>query len=352
HIGQLSVAEAENDIREALKDTHILFIVAGLGKGTGSGASPEIAKIAKSMGILTVAIVNLPSVHAEGSSIYQNALKSYETLSKEVNSITAISNERIIRNNKEEISFVKAFEKANAEVKNTVSEIVDLVTGASEMNMDFADTQNFFLRNSAFLATTIELKNDLYSKEKLYEIIKDAIDASYSNMNIKNLESMQIMANFTICVNTPGSLVVDTRNAFKQITGLNNLTLVSGVDYSGTDTIKISLLLSANSQNVDNEKNNDTTESILLNKSQPRSFSAIDLEMSNEADLEQYKTNPIDDNSGVEKRTFKFSTFDLDDIPGSELDSTDANKLITRAMTEIIQDNNITNENEVLKKNN
>ena len=116
-IGKKAVEEDSENIKEALKGTDLLFLIAGLGKGTGSGSTPEIAKIAKELNIITVGIVNLPSITAEGNKIYQNALASLKELKKHCNSVTIISNDLIISNSKNStISFIEAFNKSNQQI--------------------------------------------------------------------------------------------------------------------------------------------------------------------------------------------------------------------------------------------
>jgi cell division protein FtsZ len=234
-IGKLSVEEAVNDVRSVLENTDILFIVAGLGKGTGSGASPEIAKIARELGILTVAIVNFPSVNAEGRNVYENALNSFNTLKNEVNSITRISNDKII-SNVQNISYAQAFEQSNIEVTNTINEIVDMIGNASNINLDFADVANFFKNHKTFMAGTFALSEE-YSFKQLSETINRSIKNSYSDM-IFQTENIKLLLNLKINTKIPVSVTNDIRNIFKECTKDHALTLVNGVDYINIEGLR------------------------------------------------------------------------------------------------------------------
>jgi cell division protein FtsZ len=244
-IGKLSVEESINDIHNVLENTDILFIIAGLGKGTGSGASPEIAKIARSLGILTVAIINFPSVNAEGRQVYENALNSFNILKNEVDAITKISNDKIILNDRS-ISFTLALEHANSEVTNVVGNIVNMIDSASNINLDFADVTNFFKNNKTFMSGNFELKEN-YSFDALKEIINHNIKASYCDMNLQT-ENCKLLMNLNINTNVPSSVTHDLRNIFKDITSDQSPSLIYGIDYTNVDGIKASFLMSANEQ--------------------------------------------------------------------------------------------------------
>ena len=111
-VGKAAAEENKEEIRAALKDTDLLFITAGMGGGTGTGAAPEIAKIAKEMKILTVAVVTLPFTF-EAKRRMDNALAGIEELKKSVDSIITIPNDKIRQVVPKETSFTDALKVAD-----------------------------------------------------------------------------------------------------------------------------------------------------------------------------------------------------------------------------------------------
>ncbi|GHU48560.1 hypothetical protein FACS1894218_5820 [Bacilli bacterium] len=328
-IGKMSVSECETNIRNILKETDILFVAAGLGKGTGSGASPEIAKIAKSMGILTVAIVNFPSIQAEGREIYENALESFEQLKKEVDSITRISNDKIINNNVGQISFVEAFEKANNEVTNTISEIVDMIGNATDMNIDFADIRNFFLENKIFLSNCFMLY-DQYDKENLKQSILLSVEQSYTDVSIQE-QKTTVMMNLSMNDKTPSSVIADIRNIFKDISTNKSLNLVYGADYQNKDGIKAFFIVSAY---IDKEQEpgpeHEVNKTTSTNKiSDFFGFDAFE----EDSRLEQYRTSKIEvRTTGVKHKSIELNTTGISTMEITTNDAKNTQELLTKAI--------------------
>lgn len=338
-VAKASVQDDKETIKQVLKGTDLLFIIAGLGKGTGSGASPEIAKIAKELGVLTVAIVNFPSINSEGTTIYKNALEHFNTLKTNVDSITYISNDRIISHNNANISFIDAFDKANNEVTHTISQITDLVVSASQMNIDYSDIKNFFKHNKSFFANSITIKEG-YSKEILKQHLGKSLFESNSDLNVE-LSHINVLANFTISNKTPATIVADTRNIFKELTDKQDLTMMSGVDYSGNEGIKIMYLISSGEQQFNSKEDNDFK--IINERSESLNKIFTNEESTN---LDSYKTSKSYENTsiGFKKQSMLSSELDDKSITNNELDSQKAIELITKAMNSVIVDNKNTEE--------
>ena len=138
-IGKASAEEASESIKALLSDTDMLFITAGLGGGTGTGASPVIAKIAKDMGILTVGVVTKPFKWEgnERSSLAEQGLKDLE---QDVDSLIVIPND-LLQSLGERITVFNAFDAANDVLLNSVQGIVELITVPGVINLDFADVK-------------------------------------------------------------------------------------------------------------------------------------------------------------------------------------------------------------------
>ena len=137
-IGQKSAEESHDAIALALKGTDMVFITAGMGGGTGTGASPVIAEIARSLGILTVGIVTKPFMF-EGKKKMEQAEKGIATLREKVDSLVVIPNERLHMASEQKITFKNAFEIADDVLRQAVQSISDLIQIPGLINLDFAD---------------------------------------------------------------------------------------------------------------------------------------------------------------------------------------------------------------------
>ena len=139
-IGQRSAEENIEEIAKFISGYEMVFITAGLGGGTGTGAAPIIARIAKEMGILTVAVVTKP-FSFEGGRRAKHAAKGEEYLSKIVDSLVVVLNDRILEVSNDETGLLDAFEKADEVLKNGVLGITELITDNALINLDFADVE-------------------------------------------------------------------------------------------------------------------------------------------------------------------------------------------------------------------
>ncbi len=137
-IGEKSALENKEEIKQILKDTDLVFLTAGMGGGTGTGAISVIAKLAKEMGILTVAIVTKPFAF-EGNQRKQKADIGIEKLKENVNALIVILNDNLIKISEDKTSVNEAFSLADNVLKQGIQSITDLITNIGEINLDFAD---------------------------------------------------------------------------------------------------------------------------------------------------------------------------------------------------------------------
>ena len=140
NVGRAAAEENKEAIQNALKDTDLLFITAGMGGGTGTGAAPVIAKIAKEMKILTVAVVTLPFTF-EAKRRMDNALNSVEELRKSVDSIITIPNDKIREVVPKGTSFPEALQVADEVLRQGIRGIAELIVNPALINLDFADVR-------------------------------------------------------------------------------------------------------------------------------------------------------------------------------------------------------------------
>lgn len=138
-IGEKAAEESREQISDALKGTDMIFITAGMGGGTGTGAAPVIARIAKDMGILTIGVVTRP-FKFEGSKRQRQAQKGIEALAENVDSLIVIPNEQLKKINEgQKLSFTEAFKMADEVLLHGVRSISELIKVPGFVNLDFAD---------------------------------------------------------------------------------------------------------------------------------------------------------------------------------------------------------------------
>lgn len=137
-IGQKAAEESREDIAAALKGTDMVFITAGMGGGTGTGAAPVVAEIARDMGILTIGIVTKP-FSFEGKRRMEQAESGISALREHVDSLVVIPNERLKYASEQRITLVNAFAIADDVLRQGVQSISDLILVPGLVNLDFAD---------------------------------------------------------------------------------------------------------------------------------------------------------------------------------------------------------------------
>lgn len=139
-LGRKAAEEAQNEIRELLKGADMVFVTCGLGGGTGSGASPFIAEIARDLGVLTVAVVTKPFLF-EGAQRRAIAEKAHEELSEKVDTIITIPNDKILQVIDKNTSLLEAFDRIDDILRQGVQGISELITIPGLINVDFADVK-------------------------------------------------------------------------------------------------------------------------------------------------------------------------------------------------------------------
>jgi len=139
-IGRAAAVEAEQKIREAIAGAHMLFITAGMGGGTGTGAAPVIARVAKEMGILTVGVVTKP-FEFEGGRRSKQAEAGVAELEANVDSLIVVLNEKLLEVMGDDVTQDQAFAHANDVLKNAVGGISDIIHVPGLVNVDFEDVK-------------------------------------------------------------------------------------------------------------------------------------------------------------------------------------------------------------------
>jgi len=146
-IGEKAAEESRDEIAAALRGVNLVFVTAGMGGGTGTGAAPLVAAVAKEMGILTVGIVTKP-FSFEGSVRMKNAETGIKKLKENVDALIVIPNDKLLETNKEP-TVKEAFLMADDILRQGVQGITELITKAGVMNQDFANV-NAILKNAGY----------------------------------------------------------------------------------------------------------------------------------------------------------------------------------------------------------
>ena len=137
-VGKRSAEESRNNIAKSIEDADMVFITAGMGGGTGTGAAPTVAEVAKEAGTLTVGVVTKP-FGFEGNRRMQQAERGIEELLGKVDSLLIIPNDRLKYATDQKVTFANAFEIADDVLRQAVVSISDLIKNTGFINLDFAD---------------------------------------------------------------------------------------------------------------------------------------------------------------------------------------------------------------------
>ena len=183
--GREAALESSHEIRELLRNdgTKMLFITAGMGGGTGTGAAPIIAQIAKELDILTVGIVTLP-FEFEGKAKMEKALSGVEELKKGCDSVITILNQRLIEIYGD-LSQSKAFEKADDIIATSAKCIAEIVTVPGQINVDFEDVKTVMKDAGTSVLGSAEASGDNRAKEAIENAINSPL------LNDRDIEGAQ-----------------------------------------------------------------------------------------------------------------------------------------------------------------
>ncbi len=189
-VGRKAAEESKAQIEEVLKGTEMVFITAGMGGGTGTGAAPFVAKVAKEIGVLTVGIVTKPFAF-EGTRKMAQAERGIEELLQEVDALIVIPNERLKLVTDAKITLANAFEMADSILKQGVQSITELIQGHGFINLDFADvTSN--MKDAGYAHMCVASAK---GKDKAETAARNAITSPLLETSISG--ARKILINFT-----------------------------------------------------------------------------------------------------------------------------------------------------------
>ncbi|EDP74295.1 cell division protein FtsZ [Hydrogenivirga sp. 128-5-R1-1] len=178
-IGKRAFNESVENIKSLFKDTDLIFLIAGFGGGTGTGVLPEIAKVLKEMGILTLSVITKP-FNFEGKIRERIANEGLNNLKNTSDSYLIIDNNKISKLAKSNLTFLEAFSLVDEFISKIIKEIVLILTTPSFINLDFADLKNI-LKNSGKSVVAI-------GEGRGNNKIKDVLDTTFSNSLLEDYD--------------------------------------------------------------------------------------------------------------------------------------------------------------------
>ena len=171
-VGEKAAEESSEEISQALKGADMVFVTCGMGGGTGTGAAPVVAKIAKDMGILTVGVVTKP-FRFEAKTRMSNALSGIEQLKNSVDTLIVIPNDRLLEIVDRRTTMPDALKKADEVLQQAVQGITDLINVPGLINLDFADVQTVMIDKGIAHIGIGKAKGD----DKAIEAVKQAVSS-------------------------------------------------------------------------------------------------------------------------------------------------------------------------------
>lgn len=247
-VGEQSAEESIDEIREALEGADMVFVTAGMGGGTGTGAAPIIAETAKEMGALTVGVVTRPFTF-EGARRMKQAEKGIAMLKEKVDTLVIIPNDRLFNISDKKTTFGEAFEMADDILKQGIQGISDLISVPALINLDFADVQTIMYDKGIAHMGIGYASGD----ERATEAARAAIESPLLETSIEGAKS--VLLNITAGndlgifeVNEAADLV---RNVVDEDV---NLIFGAGIDESLKDQVKITVIATEFEQYDDGSK--------------------------------------------------------------------------------------------------
>lgn len=237
-VARKAAEESIDLIQDLLGDgTRMVFITAGMGGGTGTGAAPVIARVAKDMGILTIGIVTIPFVF-EGPRKIVQALKGVEEVANNVDALLVINNERL-RDIYNDLTMMNAFAKADDTLATAAKSIAEIITIHGHVNLDFADVNTTLKEGGVAIMSRGMGKGE----DRINEAIKDALHSPLLNNN-DVFSAKKILVNISYSESSP--LMMEEMNAFHEFMSKfgTEIEVIWGaaVEEELEDEIKITLL--------------------------------------------------------------------------------------------------------------
>ncbi len=256
-IGEKSAQENKDEIAAAIKDSNMVFISAGMGGGTGTGAAPVVAQIAQEMGILTVGVVTKPFAF-EGRKKMEKAEKGIAELKDYVDALVVIPNAKLLEVSDRKLTMIESFAMSDEILHTAVKAIAEIVTVESYMNVDFADVEST-LKNAGFAHMAVGRGS---GKDKVQDALNGVISSPLLETSISGAKRLLLNVTFA-----PDVLLDDVNELAERIEQAAapdvDIIFGSSPDESLDDTISVTVIAAGFDENdvvnvnVDNQLMNE-----------------------------------------------------------------------------------------------
>lgn len=233
-VGEKAAEESVDDIRQLVEGADMVFVTCGMGGGTGTGAAPIVASVAKELGILTVGVVTKP-FRFEAKTRMQNALAGIERLEKSVDTLIVIPNDKLLEIVDRRTTMPEALKKADEVLQEAVQGITDLINMPALINLDFADVQTVMKGKGIAHIGIGEAKGD----DKALEAVQQAVQSPLLETTINGASH--------VIINISGDIsLMDANDAASYVQNLagDEANIIFGAMYddSAPDTAKITVI--------------------------------------------------------------------------------------------------------------
>ena len=301
--------ESIDDIKEQLNDgTKMVFITAGMGGGTGTGAAPVIARIAKEMDILTVGIVTIPFIF-EGEKKIIQALDGVERIAQHVDALLVINNERL-REIYADLTFMNAFGKADDTLSIAAKSIAEIITMRGTVNLDFADVKTILKDGGVAIMSTGFGEGE----NRVTKAIDDALHSPLLNNN-DIFNAKKVMLNVSFCPTS--ELMMEEMNERHEFMSKfrEGVEVIWGVAVDNSLDTKVKITVLATGFGVEDVPGMDTLHEA---RSQEEEERQLQLEEEKEKNKERIR-KAYGESAGIGKKSLRsrrhiyiFNTEDLD----------------------------------------
>ena len=247
-VGQKAAEESKTILQEMLQDADLVFVTAGMGGGTGTGAAPIIASIAKEMGLLTVAVVTKPFMF-EGRKRMENAERGLEALKKFVDTLIIIPNDKLYKILPNKTPVMEAFAYADEVLRQGIEGISDLIAKPGLINLDFADIRTT-MKNKGIAHMGIGHGK---GENKTIEAVRQAVSSPLLETTIEG--ATDIILNVKGGADLSLAEVYESAELVREVVDPNcNIIFGAGIDEGMNDEVEITIIATGFNNNVINER--------------------------------------------------------------------------------------------------
>ena len=235
-VGRKAAEESKELIQEILKDTDLVFVTAGMGGGTGTGAAPVVANIAKEMGILTIAVVTKP-FRFEGKKRMENAENGIQELTNVVDTLVVIPNDKLLTIVPKNTPIIDAFKTADDVLRQGIQGISDLIVTSSLINLDFADVKAI-MKNKGLAHMGLGRGK---GENRTIEAVRQAVSSPLLETTIEGATG--IILNIKGSPNLTLDEVYESADLVKEVVDPScNIIFGSGIDPKMDDEVEITVI--------------------------------------------------------------------------------------------------------------